>query len=81
LTGTRNERLIGVWSARAVFAIGVAYALTVVAGFVSLGNLNDPLRDPYLGIAEVLIILMAPIMVTLMVVVYACAPLVHAPSA
>jgi hypothetical protein len=74
LTGTRNERLIGAWSARAVFAIGVAYAVVVVAGFVSLGNLNDPLRDPYLGIAEVLILLMAPIMVTLMVVVYACAP-------
>jgi hypothetical protein len=46
LTGTRNERLIGVWLARAVFTIGVAYAVTVVAGFVSLGNLNDPLRGP-----------------------------------
>jgi hypothetical protein len=74
LAGTRSDRLIGVWSARAIFVIGVAYAVTVVAGFVSLGNLSDPLKDPYLGIAEVLILFMAPIMVTLMVAVHACAP-------
>jgi hypothetical protein len=75
LTGTRDERLVGVWSARVIFAIGVAYAVTIIAGFLSLGNLHDPLQDPYLGIAEVLIIFMAPVMVLLMVAIHACAPL------
>jgi len=28
------------------FAFGVAYAVVVVAGFVSLGNLSKPLPDP-----------------------------------
>jgi hypothetical protein len=74
LTGTRNDRLIGVWSARVIFAIGVAYAVVIIAGFVSLGNLHDPLQDPYLGIAELLIIFMAPVMVLLMVAIHACAP-------
>jgi hypothetical protein len=74
LGGTERDRRIGVWSARAIFVIGVAYAGDVVAGFVSLGNLRDPLRDPYLAIAEILIIFMAPVMVTLMVAIHACAP-------
>jgi hypothetical protein len=56
------------------FAFGVAYAVVVVAGFVSLGNLSKPLADPYFGIAEGLIIVMSPVMVTLMAAVYACAP-------
>jgi hypothetical protein len=60
--------------AEVFFAIGVAYAVVVVAGFVSLGNLSKPLADPYLGIAEGLIIVMAPVMVMLMVAIYACAP-------
>jgi hypothetical protein len=36
------------------------------AGFVSLGNLSEPLADPYLRIAEGLIIAMAPVMAMLM---------------
>jgi len=74
LGGTPRERRIGVWSARAIFVIGVAYGADVVAGFVSLGNLRDPLRDPYLAIAEILIVFMAPVMVMLMVAIHACAP-------
>jgi hypothetical protein len=49
LTGTRDDRLVGVWSARVVFAIGIAYAVVIIASFVSLGNLHDPLQDPYLA--------------------------------
>jgi hypothetical protein len=74
LVGSQFERLAGRWSARFIVAINVAYAGVMVAGFVSLGNLTDPLPDPYLGVAEVLILVMAPVMVVLMAAVHACAP-------
>lgn len=38
LTGTRLDTLIGAWSARVIFAIGIAYVVTLGSGFVSLGN-------------------------------------------
>ena len=44
---------MGAWLARAFFDFGVAYAVVVVAGFVSLGNVRDPLPDPYLALAEI----------------------------
>ncbi len=40
-----------------VAGISVAYAAIMVAGFASLGNLSDPLPDPYIAVAEVLILL------------------------
>ena len=75
LAGTQVDRLIGMWSARVIVAIGVAYVVTLTAGFVSLGNLQDPLKDPYLAIAELLTIFSALAMVMLMVAIHACAPL------
>jgi hypothetical protein len=74
LVGSDADRLLGKWSARAVAAFSIPYALTMVIGFSSLGNLHDPLPDPYLAVAEVVILLMAPLMVTLMIAVHACAP-------
>jgi hypothetical protein len=74
LVGTSADRTLGTWSARAVAAFSIPYAITMVLGFSSMGNLRDPLPDPYLAVAEVLILLMAPFMVTLMVAVHACAP-------
>jgi hypothetical protein len=74
LNGSPIDRLMGMWSARAIVAFSVPYAITMVLGFISLGNLRDPLSDPYLGVAEILIILMAPFMVTLMVALHSCAP-------
>jgi hypothetical protein len=74
LVGSRSERLAGRWSARAVVAISAVYAAVMVAGFGSIGNLTDPLPDPYLGVAEVLILLLAPAMVVLVAAVHACAP-------
>ena len=74
LVGSRSERLARRWSAWFVVAISVAYAAIMVAGFGSLGNLTDPLPDPYLAVAELLILLMAPVMVVLMAAVHACAP-------
>ena len=74
LVGSRSERLAGRWSVRVVVAINVAYAAVMVAGFGSIGNLIDPLPDPYLAVAEVLILLLAPVMVVLIAAVHACAP-------
>ena len=75
LVGGYGDRLLGTWSARAIAALSVPYAITMVLGFSSMGNLRDPLPDPYLAVAEVLILLMAPCMVTLMIAVHACAAL------
>src|SRR6266571_3538692 len=67
LGGTKADRWIGMWSARVLFAFGVAYAVTMVAGFAAMGTLSKPLEDPYLAIMEVLILVMAPILVLLAV--------------
>jgi hypothetical protein len=74
LVGNRSERLSCRWSAWFVGAISVAYAAIMVVGFGSLGNVADPLPDPYLAVAELLILLMAPVMVVLMAALHACAP-------
>lgn len=72
--GTPRERAIGRWSARALFVLTVLYSADFVVGFAALGNLHDPLPDPYLAIGEALILVMAPILVALMLAVHACAP-------
>jgi hypothetical protein len=74
LVGSAGDLMLGKWSARAIAAFSIPYAITMVLGFSSMGNLSDPLPDPYLAVAEVLILLMAPFMLTLMVAVHACAP-------
>ncbi|MDT7536966.1 MAG: hypothetical protein QOI82_551 [Actinomycetota bacterium] len=74
LLGSSGDVTLGKWSARAIAALSLPYALTMALGFSSMGNLRDPLPDPYLAVAELLILLMAPFMVTLMIAVHACAP-------
>ena len=70
----KRVRMLGFWSARAIFLIEVVYVAVFVAGFASIGNLGDPLPDPYLAIGEILILVMAPIMVCLMLAIHQCAP-------
>jgi hypothetical protein len=72
--GTDRICAIGAWSGRAMLGLVAAYVVVFVVGFTSLGNLSKPLPDPYLAIAEVLILVMAPIMVALMLAIHACAP-------
>jgi hypothetical protein len=72
--GTHRDRTIGAWTARAMFVLSVGYVVVFIAGFASLGNVSDPLPDPYLAIAEILILVMAPIMVMLMWSIHECAP-------
>jgi hypothetical protein len=67
-------RLLGLWSARTIFVLEVAYVAVFVAGFASIGNTSRPLPDPYLGIAEGIILVMAPILVALMLAINAQAP-------
>ena len=69
-----KDRRVAVWSALGTFFFGILYAPTLVAAFVSAGNVKDPLRDPFLGILEIQIILMAPLMVVMMVAVHGYAP-------
>jgi hypothetical protein len=69
-----HVRLLGAWSARAIFVIEVGYVAVFVAGFASIHNTNDPLPDPYLAVAEILILVFAPIMVCLMLAIHQCAP-------
>ena len=54
-----KDRRIAIWSALSTFFFGASYTPTLVAAFVSAGNKIDPLTDPFLGILEVQIILMA----------------------
>ena len=68
------DRRVAIWSALGTFFFGLLYAPTLVAAFVSAGNVTDPLTDPFLGILEVQIILMAPLMVLMMVAVHGYAP-------
>jgi hypothetical protein len=68
-SATDRVRVIGAWSARAMLVLVAAYVVFVV-GFASIGNLSKPLPDPYLAIAEALILVMAPIMVALMLAIH-----------
>ena len=67
-------RLLGVWSARACFLIELGYVVVFIAGFASIRTTNKPLPDPYLAMAEILILLLAPTMVCLMVAIHQSAP-------
>ena len=67
---TAKDRRVAIWSALGTFFFGVLYAPTLVAAFVSAGNV----KDPFLGVLEVQIILMAPLMVVTMVAVHGYTP-------
>jgi hypothetical protein len=62
------------WSAWVVYFLGIAYGITLVVGFASVASLSAPLPDPFLAIAELLFIVMAPAMVVMMAAIHAYAP-------
>lgn len=74
---TATARSLGIFSAAATVILLVAYAVTLAVGLASLESAQQPIGDPMFTILEVLIIIMMPVMVALMVVVHAWAP-VHA---
>ena len=71
---TTTARRFGIASAGSVAALQVAYALTLITGFLSLESPDQPIGDPMFTILEVLILAMMPAMVALMVAVHAWAP-------
>jgi hypothetical protein len=69
-----TARRLGILSAVGVVVLGMAYAITLAVGFLSLNSPQQPIGDPMFSILEVLIIVMMPMMVALMVAVHAWAP-------
>ncbi len=69
-----TSRRLGIFSAVGVVVLGMAYAVTLAIGFLSLESPQEPIGDPMFSILEILIIVMAPVMVALMVAVHAWAP-------
>jgi hypothetical protein len=60
---------LGFWSAVAVVVIGITYAFALGAGFARHG-LHEPIADPVLTVMEVLTLLSAIPLVTLMAAIY-----------
>jgi hypothetical protein len=69
-----TARRLGIFSAVGFIVLGVAYAITLTVGFLSLKSPQQPIGDPMFSILEVLILVMMPVMVGLMVAVHAWAP-------
>ena len=61
------------WSASLLFVGGIAYAITVAIGMVSVG-LERPIGDPVLAVMEILTLLLAPLIVVMMAAVHTWAP-------
>lgn len=69
----RNERQIGKYAAIIVFLLLVVYAVTLTKGLLSLTSQQEPIRDPFFSILEIIILIMAPLMVVLMAAVHSYA--------
>jgi hypothetical protein len=70
---TVSHRAMGRVAAWAAFAVGQAYAIAALVGFLSLKSPQDPIGEPFLSIMALFIVLMAPFMVASMVAVHAYA--------
>lgn len=57
-------------SAFTLFGLGLIYAIVLVLGLLSLNAPTDPIRNPYVSIMEVIIILMTPFMVLFTASIY-----------
>jgi hypothetical protein len=67
-------RSLGLWSSRTYLVLGVAYLVVIVAGFITNRNLKDPVKDPHLAVAEILILLMTPVLLALSAAIHYGAP-------
>jgi hypothetical protein len=68
-----QHQIIGRFAALAVSFLGVAYAIALVLGLLSLKSSQDTISDPIFTILELIILLMAPLLVISMVSVHAYA--------
>lgn len=69
-----TARRTGILSAVAVVVLLAIYAVTLIAGLISLKSPGDPIGDPMFTILEIVIIAVMPAMVVLMSAVHAWAP-------
>ncbi len=69
----RVSRQVGSAAALALFFVSVAYVIVTTAGFISLKSPQDPIRDPYFFLMEMLIVITAPLYVVVMAAVHASA--------
>jgi hypothetical protein len=74
VTFTVNARRLGIVSGAGSVLLIALYAVTLIAGFLSLQTPQEPIRDPLFSILEILILLLMPLLVGLMVAVHAWAP-------
>lgn len=74
ITFSATARRLGIISAVSVVILEVAYAITLILGFLSLKSAREPIGDPMFSVLEILIILLMPAVVALMVAVHAWAP-------
>ena len=65
---------IGLWSAVAVAASGLAYLGALAMGFASLVSADDPIADPWFLILELLILVQMPALVLLFAAIHDQAP-------
>ncbi len=72
-----RDRVMGMVGAWTAFAVNEAYAVTSGLGYLSVKAPTDPIRDPYLSMMSLLIVLMAPFLVLTMVAVHAYAAPEH----
>ncbi len=67
-------RRLGIVSATIILPTALAYAVTLALGLAALTSPAQPIGDPYFTILELLILALAPAMVSLMVAVHGWAP-------
>jgi hypothetical protein len=65
-----TTRRVGIALSVVLVVVAVVYAVTLVIGLASLTSPQDPIGDPMFSLLEILLILMAPAMVTLMIALH-----------
>lgn len=73
-TFSRSARLMGIESATVILVVGGVYAAALTLGLAKLATPQTPIGNPYFTAMEVLILMLAPTMVSLMAAVHAWAP-------
>lgn len=70
---------LGLWASITYGVLSVAYAVAIIGGFVSNRSLKDPVGGPHLVVAEALILVMAPVLLTLSAAIHYSSPLDQRP--
>lgn len=63
-TVTAMDRNLGRWACYVFFALSLAYVPAMRAGFVANGGFSAPIRDPYLAILPLALVMARPFALT-----------------